>query len=169
MIFWIISILEIPENSQNFKNSQKFNRSSDWNNLYMKNYQKNAIFPSVLVSCMKNQLIHAKFEKTHYGIYKRLLWKCIWAFGFKWISNQMITSCISSNSITSTCHVHASYCCIWLCIDCRHRSFSIGPGPETFQSTCQRSSAPCWSTRQANPLVHSDTIPLSRSWSLLLH
>ena len=107
----------------------------------MKNYQKNAIFPSVLVSCMTNQLIHAEYGKTHYGIYKSLLWKCIWAFGFKWISNQMITSCISSNSITSTCHVHASYCCIWLCIDCRHRSFSIGPAPETFQSTCLWSSA----------------------------
>ena len=29
----------------------------------MKNYQKNAIFPSVLVSCMTNQLIHAEYEK----------------------------------------------------------------------------------------------------------
>ena len=54
---------------------------------------------------------------------------------------QLNTSCISSNSITSTCHVHASYCCIWLGIDCRHRSFSIGPTPETFQSTCLWSSA----------------------------
>ena len=45
--------------------------------------------------------------------------------------NQMDASCISSNSITSTCHVHASYCCICLCIDCRHRSFSIGPAPES--------------------------------------
>ena len=56
-------------------------------------------------------------------------------------SMQMNASCISSNNITSTCHVHASYCCIWLCIDCRHRSFSIGPAPETFQSTCLWSSA----------------------------
>ena len=37
----------------------------------MKNYQKNVIYPSVLVSCMTNQLIHAEYEKTHYGIYKR--------------------------------------------------------------------------------------------------
>ena len=37
----------------------------------MKNYQKNATFPSVLVSCMKNQLIHAEYGKTRYGIYKR--------------------------------------------------------------------------------------------------
>ena len=45
--------------------------------------------------------------------------------------NQMIASCISSDSITSTCHDHASYCCICLCFDCRHRSSSIGPAPET--------------------------------------
>ena len=107
----------------------------------MKNYQKNATFPSVLVSCMKNQLIHAEYGKTHYGIYKRPNLEMHLNLLFKWTSNQMFTSCISSNSITSTCHVHASYCCIWLCIDCRHRSFSIGPAPETFQSTCLWSSA----------------------------
>ena len=45
--------------------------------------------------------------------------------------NLMNASCISSNSIPSTCHVHASYCCICLCIDCRHRSFSIGPALES--------------------------------------
>ena len=45
--------------------------------------------------------------------------------------NQMNASCISSNNITSSCHVHASYCCICLCTDCRHRSFSIGLAPET--------------------------------------
>ena len=46
-------------------------------------------------------------------------------------SIQITASCISSNNITSSCHVHASYCCICLCIDCRHRSFSIGTAPET--------------------------------------
>ena len=136
----------------------------------MKNYQKNAIFPSVLVSCMTNQLIHAVYGKTHYGIYKSLLWKCIWAFGFKWISNQMITSCISSNNITSSCHVHASYFWICLCIDCRHCSFSIGPAPETIlEYLSEEQCLPCWSTRKANPLVHSDTVLLSCSWSHLLH
>ena len=45
--------------------------------------------------------------------------------------NQINARCITSNSITYSCHFHASYCCIWLCIDCRHRSFSIGPAPET--------------------------------------
>ena len=45
--------------------------------------------------------------------------------------NQMNASCISLNNITSSCHVHESNCCICLCIDCRHRSFSIGTAPET--------------------------------------
>ena len=54
---------------------------------------------------------------------------------------QMNARCISSNNITSSCHVHASYCCICLCIDCRHCSFSIGLAPEMFQSTCLWSSA----------------------------
>ena len=107
----------------------------------MKNYQKNAIFPSVLVSCMTNQPIHAEYEKTHYGTLRDLILELHLNLLFKWTSFKLNTSCISSNSITSTCHVHASYCCIWLCIDCRHRSFSIGPAPETFQSTCRWSSA----------------------------
>ena len=50
---------------------------------------------------------------------------------FRWTSFKQNASCISSNSITSTCHVLASYCCICLCIDCRHRSFSVGPAPKT--------------------------------------
>ena len=127
----------------------------------MKNYQKNVIYPSVLVSCMKNQLIHAEYEKRHYGIYKRLNLELHLSLWFKWTSNQMDTCCISSNNLTSSCHVHASYCCICLCIDCRHRSFSIGPAPELFQSTCLWSSAslvdfqaskPPWSFRY-NPTL----------------
>ena len=45
--------------------------------------------------------------------------------------NQINASCINSNNITYSCHVHASYCCICLCIDCRHRSFLIGLAPES--------------------------------------
>ena len=75
---------EIPEIDLNFKNSYQFNRSSDLNNLYMKNYQKNATFPSVLVSCMKNQLIHAEYGKTHYGIYKRPNLEMHLNLWFKW-------------------------------------------------------------------------------------
>ena len=97
----------------------------------MKNYQKNAIFPSVLVSCMTNQLIHAEDEKTHYGIYKDLKLELHLNPWFKWISSKLSAKCIGSKYTTYSFHVHASYCCICSCIDCRHRSFSIGLAPET--------------------------------------
>ena len=56
--------------------------------------------------------------------------------------NLMNASCISSNNITSTCHVHASYCCICLCIDCRHHSFSIGPAPESAPEYLSKEQCP---------------------------
>ena len=97
----------------------------------MKNYQKNAIFPSVLVSCMKNQLIHAEYEKTHYGICRSLIWRCIWIFG----SNGLQTKWILVALAQTESHLHAmfmhhivAYACVL--IDW-HRSFSIGPAPET--------------------------------------
>ena len=81
---------------------------------------------------------------------------------FKWTSFKQNASCISSNSITSTCHVHASYCCICLCIDCRHRSFSIGPAPESApEYLSEEQCPPIDLPGKQNPLVHSDTIPLS--------
>ena len=136
----------------------------------MKNYQKNAIFPSVLVSCMKKPTYTCWiWENTLWHI-KRLNLELHLSLWFKWTSNQMSTSCISSNNITSSCHVHASYCCICLCIDCRHRSFSIGPAPESVpEYLSMKQCLPCWFTRQANPLVHFDKTLLSRSCSQLLH
>ena len=56
--------------------------------------------------------------------------------------NQMNASCISPNNITSSCHVHASYYCICLCIDCRHRSFSIGPAPESAPESLSEEQCP---------------------------
>ena len=76
----------------------------------MNNYQKNAIFPSVLVSCMTNQLIHAEYEKTHYGIYKRLNLEMHLNLWFKWTSNQMFTSYISSKQH----HIYMPCSCIIL-------------------------------------------------------
>src|SRR4051812_7255224 len=76
--------------------------------------------------------------------------------------NQMNSSCISSNSITSSCHVHASYCCICLCIDCWHRSSSIGPAPETVPEYLSvKQCLPLICQARKTPLVHSDMIPLS--------
>ena len=143
---------------------------SFWNKLNMKNYQKNATYPSVPVSCMKNQVIPAVQVKHYNGLYKELILEMHLNLWFKWTSNQMNTSCISSNSITSSCHVHASYCCIYLPIDSRHCSFSIGLAPETVPEYLSvKQCLPCWFTRKANPLVHSDKTLLSRSCSQLLH
>ena len=44
--------------------------------------------------------------------------------------NQLVATCISPNTSICTCHVHASFCCICLCVDRRHRFFSIGSTPE---------------------------------------
>ena len=107
----------------------------------MKNDQKNSIYPSVAFSCMTNQPIRAVYMKTHLWHLKGLILELHLNLWFKWISSKLNAKCIGSKHITYSCHIHASYCCIWLCIDCRHRSFSIGPAPETFQSTCLWSSA----------------------------
>ena len=65
----------------------------------------------------------------------------------------------------TTSHVHAmfmhhivAYACVWLSAP----FFSIGPAPETDPEYLseEQCSARCF-TRQANPLVHSDTTPLS--------
>ena len=98
---------EIPENDINFKNSWKFNRSSDWNNLYMKNYQKNSIYPSVPFSCMINHLYMLYIWKHTYGIFKSLIWSCIWTL-VQMDFNQINARCINSSNITYSCHVHAS-------------------------------------------------------------
>ena len=90
---------------------------------------------------MTNQPIHAVYMKTHLWHLKGLILELHLNLWFKWISSKLNAKCIGSKYITYSCHIHASYCCIWLCIDCRHRSFSIGPAPETFQSTCLWSSA----------------------------
>ena len=69
----------------------------------MKNYQKNATFPSVLVSCMKNQLIHAEYGKTHYGIYKRLNLEMHLNLWFKWTPLRLLLAALAQ--FTAYCHV----------------------------------------------------------------
>ena len=56
--------------------------------------------------------------------------------------NQMNASCISSNNITYSCHVHAPYCCICLCLIFRHRSFPIGPAPESVREYLSEEQCP---------------------------
>ena len=135
----------------------------------MKNYQKNVIYPSVLVSCMTNQLIHAEYEKTHYGIYRSLIWRCIWTFG----SNGLQTKWLLVALAQTASHLHVmfmhhivAYDCVWLpTLFLLDRSCS-GDVPEYLSV---KQCLPCWSTRQANPLVHFDKTLLSRSCSQLLH
>ena len=166
----IIFKQEIPENVQNFKNSYQFNRSSDWHNLYMKNYQKNSIYPSVPFSCMTNQPIHAVYTKAHLWHLKGLILELHLNLWFKWISSKLNAKCIGSKHITYSCHIHASYCCIWLCFDCRHRSLSIGPAPESVpEYLSEEQCHPVDLPGKQTPFVHSDTILLSRFCSLLLH
>ena len=55
---------------------------------------------------------------------------------------QMNVRCINTNNITSSCHVHASYCCICLCIHCQDRSFSIGPALESVREYLSEEQSP---------------------------
>ena len=81
-------------------------------------------------------------------------------------SIELVAVCISTNNITYTCHVHASYCALhWLCF----LSFTSNcpPSVDVFRwwvrwhrwRTILSSEVP----GKQNPLVHSDTNPLSRS------
>ena len=136
----------------------------------MKNYQKNSIYPSVQFSCMTNQPIHAVYMKTHLWHLKGLNLELHLNLWFKWTSSKLNASCINSKNITSTCHDHASYFCICLCIDCRYRSFSIGPAPKSAREYLSEEQwNPIDLLGKQTPLVHSDTILLSRSCSHLLH
>ena len=135
----------------------------------MKNDQKNSIYPSVPFSWMSNQPIHAVYMKTHLWHLKGLILELHLNLWFKWTSSKLNASCINSNNITSSCHVNASYCCIRLCFDFRHRSLSIGPAPESAPEYLSEEQCPLLIYQASNPLVHSDTILLSRSCSHLLH
>ena len=136
----------------------------------MKNDQKNSIYPSVPFLCMKNPPIHAVYMKTHLWHLKGLKLELHLNLWFKWISSKLNAKCIGSKSITYSCHIHASYCFICLCL-----IVDIVPSRQVllrrvFQSTYLWSSAPSVDLPgKQTPLVHSDTIPLSRSCSLLLH
>ena len=80
----------------------------------MKNYQKNAIYPSVPFSRMKNQVIPAVYVKTHSWHFKRLNLVMHLNLWFKWTSNQMFTSCISSTAS----HLHVMFMHHIVAYDC---------------------------------------------------
>ena len=68
--------------------------------------------------------------------------------------NQLVATCISPNTSICTCHVHASFCCVCLCIDCRHRFFSIGSALEGVPEYLSEEPYPFVVHRQATPLEH---------------
>ena len=77
---------------------------------------------------------------------------------FIWTSTKLMLDALGQIIASLKCHLHASYCCIWLFIDCRHRPLSIGSTPEGVPSTCLRSSASSWIYQASNPppLEHFD-------------
>src|SRR4051812_21226893 len=92
---------------------------------------------------------------------------------FKPASFNLVASCISSNHIILPCHDHASYCGIALIVfflSCRCLSPLDRRGSDdVIVDTDEDSMLSSEVLGKQNPLVHFDTIPLSRSCSLLLH
>ena len=139
----------------------------------MKNYQKNPIYPSVPFSCMLEQLMPADQVKSIKWQLNNHIWSLNLNLWFKPTSFNLVASCISSINSILPCHYHASYYCIALIVFplvCRWLFPSVDVCSDDeiddtdeelyYLQKCQASKT---------PLVHSDTIPLSRSCSLLLH
>ena len=78
----------------------------------MKNYQKNALYPSVPFSCMLEQLIVAEQGKSNAWHLNNHIWSLNLNLWFKPTSFNCVASCISSNHSILPCHDRASYCCI---------------------------------------------------------
>ena len=107
---------EIPENSANFYKSYKINRNSKWNKLYMKNDQKNPIYPSVPFSCMFDQLISAIYNNLNKWHLKCLMWSLNLNLGFKPTSFNLLLVALAQT--TAYCHVmimhHIVHCIDWI-------------------------------------------------------
>ena len=138
----------------------------------MKNDQKNPIYPSVPFSCMLEQLIASVQDnsiKWHLNNHK---WSLNLNLVFKPTSFNLLLVALAQ--ITSYCHVTA---CIILCIAlivfllCLPVLFPPGRRctDDVIVDTDEDSMLSSEVPGKQNPLVHSDTIPLSRSCSLLLH
>ena len=139
----------------------------------MKNDQKNLIYPSVPFSCMFEQYLSSVLDKINKGHLNNHIWGWNLNLVLKPTSFNLVSSCISSNHNIFPCHTHASYCCIALIVFflcCRYlsplgRSCTDIVIVDTDEDSMLSSEVP----GKQKPLVHFDTIPLSRSCSLLLH
>ena len=139
----------------------------------MKKYQKNSRNPSVPFSCMLEQLIASVQHKSYKGHLNNHIWSLNLNLVFKPTSVNIVASCISSINNILPCHDHASYCCITLIaffLVCRYLSpLDRRDTNDVIVDTDEDSMLSSEVPGKQNTLVNSDTIPLSRSCSLLLH
>ena len=135
----------------------------------MKNDQKNPIYPSVLFSCMIKQ-VKLMFKQNKEKHFKRPCLSLKFESLIQICSNPSGFSCISPTH--SYCHVSCmhhivAHCLVMLVYRCPLRQ-DLSPRSTVITLTKNRIRA---SNHQASnqPFDHIDTIPCSRSCSLLLH
>ena len=138
----------------------------------MKNDQKNPIYPSVPFSCMLEQLIAAVQHKSYKGHLFNHIWSLNLNLVFKPTPFNLLLVALAQNTFILPCHImhHFVHCidCVFLCgrylspLDRRDTDDVI---VDTDEDSMLSSEVP----GKQNPLVHSDTILLSRSCSLLMH
>src|SRR3954471_14785760 len=139
----------------------------------MKNYQKNSRNPSVPFSCMFEQCLSSVLDKSNEWHLINHMWSLNLNLGFKPTSFNLLLVALAQT--TSYCHVMIMHHIVH-CIDCVSFSVAGGCSPsvdvcsddeivDTDEDSMLSSEVP----GKQNHLVHSDTIPLSRSCSLLLH
>ena len=138
----------------------------------MKNYQKNSRNPSVPFSCMFEQCLSSVLDKTNKGHLNNHIWGLSLNLGFKPTSFNLVLAALAQT--TSYYHVtfmHHIVALHWLCspLFAGICPLSVDDVSTMSSMTPMKSYTIFRSARQANPLVHSDTTPLSRSCSLLLH
>ena len=138
----------------------------------MKNYQKNSRNPSVPFSCMFEQCLSSVLDKTFKGHLNNHIWSLNLNLVFKPTSFNLLLVALAQNTFILPCHSmhHFVHCidCVLLC--CRYlfppgRRCSDVVIVDTDEDSMLSSEVP----GKQNPLVHSDTILLSRSCSLLMH
>ena len=139
----------------------------------MKNDQKNSRNLFMAFSCMYEQVKPGDQVKSIKWHLNNHIWSLNLNLWFKPTSFNCVASCISSIHSILPCHDHASYCRIalivlFLCLPVLF-SLSRRRSDDEFDDTDEDSLLSSEVPGKQNPFEHSDTIPLSRSCSLLLH
>ena len=138
----------------------------------MKNDQKNPIYPSVPVSCMLEQLMTTVQDNSIKWHLNNHMWSLNLNLVFKPTPFNLLLVALAQP--TAYCHVmimHHIVHCIDYVLPCLPVLFSLGRRctDDVIVDTDKASMLSSEVPGKQNPLVHSDTIPLSRSCSLLLH